>query len=181
MTNYIHPTAVIYPNVLLGENIYIGANCIIGAPPEHRNFWPNEGKGVMIGNGAVIHGNVTIDSGIEASTKIGSDTFIMKNNHIGHDCIIEKKVTIAPHACIGGHGHIEEGANIGMGVIIHQRMRIGAYSMLGMGAIVTKKTPIWPYGKFVGNPARHLGRNRTGEHLTGYQYYQIEQEWKERY
>lgn len=178
MSNNIHPTAIIYPNVEIGDNVTIGAYCIIGAPAEDKKTWPNEGKGVMIGDNVIITGHCTIDSGTEQSTKIYKDCFIMKQVHIGHDAQIGVGVTIAPQCSIGGHVIVHDYANIGMGTKIHQRCKIGAYSMVGMGAVVTKKTPIWPYGKFAGVPARHLGVNRTGEHLTGKEYWQIQQEWK---
>lgn len=175
----IHETAILHENVILGENVYIGPYCVIGFPPESKEYWGGDSEySVVIGDNTIITGMVTIDAGTVRDTYIGPNCFLMKKIHAGHDVFIGHDVTIAPHALIGGHVTIHEFANIGMGAKIHQRCQIGSYSMVGMGAVVTKKTPIWPYGKFAGVPARHLGRNRTGEHLTGKEYWEIQQQWK---
>lgn len=175
----IHETALIHENVIIGRNVYIGPYCVIGFPAEHKEYWGKDSDySVIIKDNTIITGMATIDAGTVRDTVIGSNCFLMKKIHLGHDCIIKQGVTIAPHALIGGHVQINEYANIGMGAKIHQKCIIGHSSMIGMGCIVTKKSEIWPYGKFAGNPARHLGINRTGEHLTGKEYWEIQQQWK---
>jgi len=175
MTN-IHPTAVIYDNVFIGDNVEIGPFCIIGSHAENKATWGEQGMGVIIGKGSVITGHVTIDSGVENVTRIGKNSFIMKFVHLGHDVVLKDNVTIAPHAVIGGHVEIGANANIGMGAMIHQRCKIGHDSMVGMGSVVTKKTPIWPFGKFSGCPARHMGINRVK--MSNSDYYAIQVAWK---
>lgn len=160
----VHPSSVIYPCVVLGNNVYIGPNCIIGAPPEHKQYWngseyQDTGKQVIINDGTVIHGNVTIDQGTIHNTVIGRNCFIMKGAHIGHDALLENDVTLSPHAIIGGHCEIGEGVNFGMGSIIHQRAKVPKGCMIGMGAVITKKTDMWENGVFVGNPAYFLRAN----------------------
>ena len=54
------------------------------------------------------------------------------------------------------------GANLGLGAIVHQFSRIGAYCMIGMGAVITKKTICEPGYTFVGNPAHSIGVNLKG-------------------
>jgi acetyltransferase-like isoleucine patch superfamily enzyme len=58
---------------------------------------------------------------------------------------------------IGGHVEILEGAIIGMGAIIHQRLKIPSMVIIGQGAVVIKKTSLWSNGVFVGNPAASIG------------------------
>jgi UDP-N-acetylglucosamine acyltransferase len=152
----IHPTAIIYPNVKLGSNVYIGAYCIIGAPAEHKAKWMQEGKGVEIMDNAVITGHVTIDSGIEGKTVIGSGAFIMKGVHIGHDSLIGEDVVIAPHVIVGGHCWIGNRCNLGMGAIIRNRKAIPSDVVIGMGTIVTRSCELWEGGTFVGSPASHI-------------------------
>ncbi len=155
-----HPTAVIFDNVtILGDNVTIGPFCIIGAPAESKKVWGQKGHGVTIGNNVIIHGHVTIDSGATRSTYIGDDTFIMKGVHIGHDAEIQNGVTIAPHALIGGYVMIGEKTNLGMGCIIHQRLYIPRYCMIGMGSVITKKTELTENGVYVGAPARWIREN----------------------
>ncbi len=169
--NYIHPTALIGPNVVLGDNNYIGPYCIIGFPAEHKAFWPvidgnswSFPKGfshVIIGDGNVFTGLVTIDAGTQSPTIIRDNTFIMKHSHVGHDAFINSGVTISCGAKIGGHAEICEGANIGLNATIHQRLRVPEYCMIGMGAVVTKKTQMIPQQKYAGNPAKWLGVNEV--------------------
>lgn len=156
--NNIHPTAVIYPNVTVGHNVTIGAFCIIGAPPESKKHH-GEDFGVVIGNNVTIHGHATIDAGSTRPTIIDDGAYIMKTVHIGHDAIIHKDVTIAPHAVIGGFVEIHEETNIGMNATIHQRVTIPAKCMVGMSAVITKKTPLEANTVLVGNPARTTRSN----------------------
>ena len=158
--SYIHPTAIIYPGVDIGKNVYIGAYCIVGAPAESKKHWLQEGKGVLIMDNTIINGHVTIDEGTENTTIIGSDCFIMKGVHIGHDAYIYNNVTLSPHVLIGGHAVIGENTNMGMGSIVHQRCKVPKGCMIGMGSIVTKKSEMWENGVFVGSPVCFLRPNK---------------------
>lgn len=152
----IHPTAIIYPNVTIGENVEIGAYCIIGAPAENIRTWGEEGSGVIIKDNTIITGHVTIDAGVEEPTIIGSNCFIMKGVHIGHDCVIKDKNIIAPHAIIGGYVVMGENCNIGMGAIIRNRKTIPNNVQIGMGSIVTRACELWSGAVFAGNPCSKI-------------------------
>lgn len=148
----IHETAVIYPNVIIGDNVEIGAYCIIGAPAENIATWGNECKGVIIGDGTIITGHVTIDSGVESPTVIGSKNFIMKGVHIGHDAQTKDNVILSPHVIIGGYCKIGTNTNIGMGAVVRNRKEIPDNVRIGMSAVVTRSCELWGGGVFVGNP-----------------------------
>lgn len=154
----IHPSAIIYPNVEIGPNVIIGPLCIIGAPAEWKGHEGEDG-GVFIGENTRITGLVTIDSGTKSMTTIGGDCYLMKGVHIGHDASIGDNVTIACGAKIGGHAVICHENNIGLNAVIHQQVCVPFGCMIGMGTIVTKKTELQPYSKYVGNPARYLSPN----------------------
>lgn len=154
----IHPTAVIYPNVIIKKGVTIGAYCIIGAPPEWKGH-EKDNKGVVIDEGTIITGMVTIDGGGLYPTYIGKNCYIMKHSHIGHDAIIHDEVTISCGAKIGGHTIIGHNTNIGLNATIHQKLKVPHFCMIGMGAVITKKTQMEPYSKYVGNPARFLSSN----------------------
>jgi UDP-N-acetylglucosamine acyltransferase len=158
MESFIHHTAVIYPNVKIKGKVYIGAYCIIGAPPEWKGH-ENDNKGVVIDDGTIICGLVTIDGGGLHPTYIGKECYIMKHSHIGHDAIIHDEVTISCGAKIGGHTIIGHNTNIGLNAVIHQKLKVPEFCMIGMGAVITKKTQMEPYSKYVGNPARYLSSN----------------------
>lgn len=152
----------IHPSVVIESDVYIGPNCIIGYPAENIDTWPNcEGK-VIIRSGAIITGNVTIDSGTEKHTEIGSGCFIMKGVHIGHDAVLIQDVRLAPGVKIGGHCEIGKRVSIGMNAVIVNRCNVGNYSMVGAGAVVVKAYPVHPKRVFVGNPAKDKGPNIAG-------------------
>ena len=61
-------------------------------------------------------------------------------------------MTIAPGANIAGKCVVEDGCYISMGAVIIDRVRIGANSVVGAGAVVTKDVPA--NVQVVGIPAR---------------------------
>lgn len=149
---------VIKNKVIVEDNCFIGPNTSIGLPAEWKNN-ENISLGVVIKSGTRITGHVTIDSGVLRQTMIGKNCYLMKHSHVGHDCIIEDEVVLSANATLAGHVHVMRGANLGIGVLIHQYMKIGEYVMLGMGSIITKKTKILPGGIYVGSPAKFLRMN----------------------
>lgn len=179
--NYIHPTAIIGPNVTMGTGNYIGPYCIIGYPAEHKEYWKGEhykthltssrgdsiytegntiftGK-VEIGNNNTFTGLVTVDAGTEGITSIGDNCWFLKHSHVGHDSVIGDNVTISCGAKVGGHSIINNNCNIGLNACLHQWTDLPEGVMVGMGAIVTKKTQLEPFRKYAGVPARDIGSN----------------------
>jgi UDP-N-acetylglucosamine acyltransferase len=155
----IHPTSIIYPNVEIGENVEIGPFCIIGSPSEIKHDYPLKNLGVIIGDNTIITGHVTIDGGSLTPTIVGSNCFIMKSVHIGHDCIIEDDVVLSAHSVLAGHVKVSQYSNVGIGSLFHQFSLIGGGSMIGMGSVITKKSITPPFSKMVGNPAKNIGDN----------------------
>lgn len=155
----VHPSCVIFPNVKIGANVRIGPFCIIGAVPESKKGYPNLNEGVIIEEGAVLHGHNTVDGGTEYPTIVGARTWLMKGVHIGHDACIGEDNTIACHALIGGFVDTSEYVNIGLGAAIHQRVQIPKGVMIGMNSTVTKKSRLRPFYKYAGSPVKDLGRN----------------------
>lgn len=176
--NNIHPTAVVHPNCHLGQNNYIGPFCFIGpgvvvgsnnrfeayvcvgTPPEHRDAINRFGR-VDIGDGNVLREFVTVQSGVHRPTAIADECTILRHAHISHDTQVENMVTVSCDVLIGGEGYVMQGANLGLGCVIHQRQVIGAYSMVGMNSTVTKRCKILPGRKYAGIPVRDLGRNQV--------------------
>lgn len=157
--NYIHPTAVIGPNVSLGYGNYIGPYCIIGYPAEHKEFWGGPVGKVIIGDNNHFTGLVTIDAGTEGITIIHNNVWMLKHSHVGHDARIQDDCTISCGAKIGGHAILGNNVNVGLNACIHQRVIVPGGCMIGMGAIVTKKTSLQPNRKYAGVPARDIGPN----------------------
>ena len=175
--NHIHPTALIGDNVKLGKGNKIGAYvviqgkttignnnvfepfCSIGNEPEHKEFFGKKNKGTFIGNNNVFREYVTINAGCYMPTILGNDIVMLRGSHVGHDSWIHDNCTISCNVLIGGHSLLGKGVNMGLGSICHQYSKIGSYAMIGMGAIVTKKTSPNCFGVYVGNPAKYLKEN----------------------
>jgi UDP-N-acetylglucosamine acyltransferase len=156
-TAVVHPTAIIYDGVIIEANAQIGPYCIIGAPAEWKG--KESTKGVTICQGAILTGMVTVDAGVDQTTIVGPNCYIMKHAHIGHDANINNNATISCGAKIGGHAIIGENTNIGLNAVIHQRKIVPANCMIGMGSVVTKGLIMSPGMKYAGNPAKLLGEN----------------------
>ncbi|HEY0888883.1 MAG TPA: UDP-N-acetylglucosamine acyltransferase [Nocardioides sp.] len=176
-SNRIHPTAVIGPEVQLGERNVVGPYCVlqgpvtigddnylashvvIGGAGEVRGHamtasWeePFDGGPVQIGSRNVLKEFVTISGGWAGRTTLGDDCFVMTKVHINHDGRIGDEVTLSAMAVTAGHVTVEEGANLGLGVVVHQRLTVPAGSMVGMQSAVTNELP--PYAVSMGVPAR---------------------------
>lgn len=156
--NYIHPTALIAEGVKMGTGNYIGPYCVIGFPAEWKGFEQYIGN-VTIGNNNRLTGLVTVDSGVEEATFIGNDNYLMKHSHLGHDAAIAIDCTVSCGAKIGGHSVVDNGANIGLNAVIHQKVIIEKGCMIGMGAVVTSKLKTEPFKTYAGNPAKLIGEN----------------------
>jgi sugar O-acyltransferase (sialic acid O-acetyltransferase NeuD family) len=108
---------------------------------------------VTIGDGSVICDHVILTSNI----KIGRSFQANLNCYVGHDCIIGDHVTFAPRVNCNGNVHIGDNVYVGTNASIIQGssdepLTIGANSVVGMGAVVTKPVPA--RSVVAGNPAR---------------------------
>ena len=89
--------------------------------------------------------------------EIGDFVVADLNCTIGHDVIIGDYVLIAPGANVAGYVEMREGVWLGSGSVINQgsetrRLRIGAYTTIGSGAVVVNDCE--PDSVYVGVPAR---------------------------
>ena len=170
--NTIGPYAVILGNVRIGDNNWIGPHVAIGTPGEmrggpHPATWADDADSstVEIGSRNTIREFTTIQSGHITGTHIGNDCYIMTKSHIPHDGILEDSVTVSCSVMIGGHTIVQEGANLGLGAVVHQQLVIGKRAMIGMGSVVTKS--IDPFSMAYGNPVRIKGGNVIGMQRAG--------------
>lgn len=107
------PTLV-HPSVLIGD----------------KNF-------VEIGKGCIIcAGNI-----ITTNIKIEDYVILNLACTVGHDTIIKRNAAFMPTCNISGEVIIEEGVYCGTGVKIINKTSIGANTIVGAGAVVTKPLP----------------------------------------
>ncbi|HKT87317.1 MAG TPA: acetyltransferase [Candidatus Sulfotelmatobacter sp.] len=109
-------------------------------------------KSVQIGAGAVVMAGTrfTIDA------KIGSHVVIYINCSITHDVEIADFCMIAPGCNLSGGAVLEEGVQLGTGVSILPRRRVGAWALVGAGSVVTRDIPA--NSTAVGVPCRPIVR-----------------------
>ncbi len=145
----IRSGSVIYGGTTIGKGLSTGHNVTIREENE-------------IGDGFNLWNCGTIDYGC----KIGDNVKIHCNCYIAQFTVIENNAFMAPGVTIANDihpgcefsahcmrgPHIEEGVEIGVNVTIIPFVRIGAHSVIGSGAVVTKDVP--PGSVVVGNPGR---------------------------
>ena len=153
MKYFAHKTAVIDENCDIGvgtkiwhfshimNNSKIGNECNIG---QNVVVSPN----VIIGNNVKIQNNVSIYTGVTCQ----DDVFL------GPSCVFTN--VINPRSAINRRGKyhttmVSKGSSIGANATIVCGNKIGKYSFVGAGSVVTKD--VMPYSLVVGNPARKIG------------------------
>jgi UDP-2-acetamido-3-amino-2,3-dideoxy-glucuronate N-acetyltransferase len=154
MANYqAHETAVIDPGTSIGEGTRIwhfshimsgcsiGRECTIGqnvvVSPE-----------VILGDRVKVQNNVSIYTGVTCE----DDVFL------GPGCVFTN-ISNPRSAVARKHKyektHVEKGASIGANATIVCGHTIGAYALVGAGAVVTKD--VLPYALVIGNPSCQTG------------------------
>lgn len=159
--NHIGPYCLIGPLVKIGNGCHFEAFCSIGSAPEHKAFFEKPGA-VDIRNDVMVREYVTINGGTHGTTRLATGCILLRGAHIGHDSVLEPYVTISCNVLVGGHSRLMQCANVGLGAILHQYSIIGSFSMIGMGAVVTKKSRVGPGEKWYGSPAYCKGKNDIG-------------------
>ena len=108
-----------------------------------------------IGGGTVISPFVYLG----ANAMIGQYCLISGHATVGHDVTFEDGVQIGPGAILDGWVYCEERANVYTGAIVVPRVRIGARTVVGAGAVVLKDVPVGV--TVVGVPARILDNSKS--------------------
>lgn len=114
---------------------------------------------VTIGVGAVVCAGVILTNQI----RIGQHVQLNLLSAIGHDVTIEDFVTLLPGATISGNVLLQEGAYVGASAVTIEKRTIGAWSIVGAGAVVIRDVPANTTA--VGNPANVIKTRDEGWHL----------------
>jgi UDP-2-acetamido-3-amino-2,3-dideoxy-glucuronate N-acetyltransferase len=119
----------------IGENCNIGQNVVIS-------------PGVKLGCNVKVQNNVSIYTGVTCDDDVFLGPSMVFTNVINPRSAINRKDQY-------GSTIVEKGATVGANATIICGIRIGKYSFIGAGAVVTKD--VKSYALVVGNPARHTG------------------------
>ncbi len=119
----------------IGENCNIGQNVVIS-------------PGVRLGKNVKVQNNVSIYTGVICEDDVFLGPSMVFTNIINPRSAIIRKEQYAKTI-------VEKGASIGANATIVCGNRIGTFSFIGAGAVVTKE--VKPYALVVGNPARQTG------------------------
>ena len=154
MKNYsAHETAVIDSDCSIGQNTKIwhfshimshaqlGENCNIGqnvvVSPE-----------VILGNNVKVQNNVSIYTGVVCEDDVFlGPSMVFTNITNPRSAVVRRDQYVKTL--------VKKGATIGANATIVCGNELGAYCLIGAGAVVTK--PVLPYALVVGNPAKQIG------------------------
>lgn len=146
-----------HPNGIIEEGAEIGSHTRVWA-------WAHVMGGVKIGSDCNICDHTFIENGVVIGNRVTVQcgVYLCKGMIIDDDVFIGPSVTFTNNTFPATNSiqtkycetKIEQGASIGANATIFP-VTIGAYAMVGAGAVVTKKVP--PYAIVVGNPARIVG------------------------
>ncbi len=150
---FAHPSAVIDQGSVIGEgtkiwhfshimpNCQIGKGCNIG---QNVVISPE----VILGNNVKIQNNVSVYTGVICEDDVFLGPSMVFTNVINPRSAVARKDEYRKTL-------VKKGASIGANATIVCGNTIGAYAMIGAGAVVTKEVP--DFALLVGNPARQLG------------------------
>lgn len=110
-----------------------------------------------IGEGTVIVAGAVVNSG----ARIGENVIVNTLAGVDHECVLEDGVHICPGAHLAGEVTVGRASWVSIGAIVKDRIRIGAGSVIGAGAVVVSDIPdrVLAYGV----PARPIKRMYSDE------------------
>lgn len=159
---FIHESATVDEGCVIGKGVKvwhfshiikgtkIGEDCVIG-----QNVMI--GPDVIVGNRCKIQNNVSLYKGVVLEDGVFCGPSCVFTNVHNPRAEIERKDEFRPT-------HVELGVTIGANATIVCGNRLGAYSLIGAGAVITKD--VKPHAVMVGNPARQIGWvSHAGEKL----------------
>ena len=154
----ILPKPFIHPQALVDDGATIGARSRVWA-------FAHVVKGAVVGEDCNICDHTFIEGGV----RIGNRVTLKCGVYLWDGLILEDDVFVGPCACFTNDLRprsrkcpavypttwLLQGCSIGANATILPGLRVGQWSMIGAGAVVTRDVP--DYGLMVGNPARQTG------------------------
>lgn len=155
---HIRPHASILSGARIGKNNTIHENAIISASPQDFR-WKGEESLVEIGDNNIIREQVIINRSIhkDKSTKIGNNSFIMAQCHIGHDSEIGDHAVLGNSVKIAGYVKIGSYSILSSNALVHENCHVGDWVLIKGGCRVNGNVP--PFSVMAHNPISYFGVN----------------------
>lgn len=125
----------IMPESVIGENCNIGQNVVISPK-------------VKLGSNVKVQNNVSIYTGVECEDDVFLGPSMVFTNIINPRSAVNRRDQYVKTP-------VRKGASIGANATIICGNELGAYCLIGAGAVITKPVPA--YALMVGNPAKQIG------------------------
>ena len=180
MDYFIHESAIIDKGASIGNGTKIWHF-------SHIMSSCNIGEGCNIGQNVVVSPNVTLGNNVKVQNNVSIYTGVVCEDDVflGPSMVFTNITN--PRSAIVRRGSYEKtivskGASIGANATIICGNNIGAFALIGAGAVVTKE--VKPYALVVGNPAKQIGwvseyghrlefKNNKAQCLESNQYYEL--------
>lgn len=169
------PSTVLESHVTIDGRTEIGADnrfspfVAVGGAPQDVGY-KGEPTRIRIGDRNIFRESVTVHRPTtkqDQVTVIGSDNYFMAYSHVAHDCVVGSKIIFLHGATLGGHCVVGDSALVGAMSGVHQFCRIGRFSFMGGGSMITQD--VLPFCRVTGQrPARMIGLNLVGLRRNGF-------------
>lgn len=171
---FIEDNSTVYHHVVIKGYTKIGRNNSIyqfnsiGEDSQDKKYngevtWLEIGDGNTIRENCTLHRGTVQDKGI---TSVKNNNFIMAYTHIAHDCRLGSDNILANNTALAGHVHVGDGVIFGGYTAVHQRCKVGSYSMTAAKTVLFKDLPAFVMAS--GHPAITQGMNYEGMRRRGY-------------
>jgi sugar O-acyltransferase (sialic acid O-acetyltransferase NeuD family) len=94
-------------------------------------------------------------SSVQPRCVVGDFATLRAGAALGHDADVAQHAYVGPNAVLCGRTALHRGAHLGPGAVVLDNRRVGEFSVVGIGAAVTKDVP--PFTVVMGNPAKRVG------------------------
>ncbi len=154
----VRPHASILQGARIGKNNTFYEGCIISARPQDFR-WKGEDSYVVIGDNNCFREHVIINRSIYPGgvTRIGNNTSVMAQTHIGHDSEIGNYVVLGNAVKIAGGCKIGNYTIFSSNALLHEKCDVGDWVLIKGGCRVNRHVP--PYVVMAHNPISYYGIN----------------------